>query len=200
MKKIAFALILTLFVAGNAFAQLDPDDDGIGIYWDPCACVNCVELPVGDHLGYLAITHPTSELGVGGWEATITVEGPCAVTEWELLGNAINVASRPDEFIVGLGEPAINPYTYPAVVVAIVHLYIYDETTPVEFFIDGVYFHSIPDNSQPAYLDGSNYDIIKPLQQIQGSADLPVAIINGDCDGVVATTNESFDSLKALYR
>ncbi len=200
MKKIAFALLLTLFVAGNAAAQLDPDADGIGVYFDPCACVNCLELPAGEHLGYVVITHPTSAEGVGGWEATIFNTGPGVVTEWELLGNAINVASRPNEFIVGLGEPVINPYSFPAVVVAIAHLFIIDDSSPVEFFIDGVYFHSIPDNDQPAYLDGSDYDIIKPLQQIQGSADLPVAIINGDCSGVVATTSESFDSLKALYR
>ncbi len=185
--------------SGENFRQLDPDDDGIGIYFDPCACVNCLELPIGDHLGYLVITHPTSELGVGGWEALITSTGPGVVTEWELLGDAINAATRENEFVVGLGTPVINPYTYPAVVVAILHLTIYGDT-PVEFFIDGVYFHSIPDNEQPAYLDGADYNIIKPLQQIQGSADLPVAIINGNCDGIVATDNTSFDNLKALYR
>ncbi|MCP4291838.1 MAG: hypothetical protein GY780_08400 [bacterium] len=200
MKKIAFALLLTLLVAGNAFAQLDPDDDGIGVYFDPCACVNCLELPAGEHLGYLVITHPTSEDGVLGWEATVWNEGPGVVTEWELLGDAINVATRENEFIVGLGSPEINPYTYPAVVVAVMHLFIFDESAPVEFFIDGVYFNSIPGGEQPNYLDGADYEIIKPLQQIQGSADLPVAIINGDCDGVVATENTTFDGLKALYR
>ncbi len=200
MKKTAFALLLTLFIAGGAIAQLDPDDDGIGIYFDPCACVNCLDLPVGEHLGYLVITHPTSELGVGGWEATITSTGPGVVTEWELLGQAINAASRPNEFVVGLGEPVINPYTFPAVVVAILHLYIIDDSAPIEFFIDGIYFHSIPDYDGPAYLDGADYSILKPLQQIQGSPELPVAIINGDCAGVVATESTSFDNLKALYR
>ena len=200
MKKTAFALLLSLFIVGNAFAQLDPDEDGIGIYFDPCACVNCLDLPIGEHLGYLVITHPTSAMGVGGWEATIFNEGPGVVGEWELLGNAIDVGTRPNEFIVGLGTPVINPYSFPAVVVAILHLTIWDDTVPVEFFIDGVFFHSIPDNPQPAYLDGADYEIIKPLQQIQGSAELPVAIINGDCSGVVATSSESFDSLKALYR
>ncbi len=200
MKKIAFALLLTLFVAGNAFAQLDPDADGIGIYFDPCACVNCLDLPAGENLGYVVITHPSSAMGVGGWEAEITNTGPGVVTQMELLGDAIDVGTRPNEYIVGLGTPLTNPYTFPAVVVAIVHLFIMDVDSPIEFFIDGVYFHSIPDNTQPAYLDGGDYDNIIPLQQIQGSAELPVAIINGDCSGVVATSNESFDSLKALYR
>lgn len=199
MKKTAFALLLTLIVAGGAFAQLDPDADGIGVYFDPCACVNCLDLPMGEHLGYVVITHPSSEFGVAGWEASITSTGPGVVTEMEILGSAINVGTAP-EYIVGLAEPVVNPYTFPAVVVAIVHLMIFDDAAPVEFFIDGVYYHSLPYNDQPAYLDGGDYETIIPLQQIQGSADLPVAIINGDCDGVVSTSSESFDSLKALYR
>jgi len=200
MKKTAFALLLTLFIAGGAFAQLDPDDDGIGIYFDPCACVNCLDLPTGDHTGYAVITHPTSEMGVAGWEATITSTGPAVVTGWELMGYSINVATRPDEFVVGLGEPLVNPYTYPAVVVAMFNMYIVDEGTPIEFFIDGIYFHSIEDYEGPAYVDGGDYATIKPLQMIQGSPDLPVAIVNGDCSGVVATENTTFDNLKALYR
>ncbi len=201
MKKIAFALLLTAFITGNAFAQLDPDNDGIGIYFDPCACVNCLELPANqEHLGYVVITHPTSDAGVLGWEAKIWSEGPAVVTNWELMGDATNFATRDNEFVVGLGSPIVNPYTYPAVVVAIMHLFIFDESAPIEFFIDEVYFNSIPEIHQPAYLDGADYNIIKPLQQIQGSADLPVAVVNGSCDDIVATENTTFDGLKALYR
>ncbi len=200
MKKIAFALLLTVFLTGNALAQLDPDDDGIGIYFDPCACVNCLDLPAGEHLGYVVITHPTSEEGVLGWEASIWAEGPGVILEYEFMGDAVNFATRPNELIVGLGSPLINPYSFPAVVMAIVHIFIFDETAPLNFFIDEVYFNSIPDVHQPAYLDGSDYTIIKPLQQIQGGPHLPVAIVNGNCDDVVATENTSFDGLKALYR
>lgn len=200
MKKTAIALLLTLIMAGGAFAQLDPDADGIGVYFDPCACVNCLSLPAGTHTGYVVITHPSSDEGVGGWEAEITQTGPAAVTAWNLEGNAINAATRPNEFVVGLGSPLVNPYMFPAVVVATLELFIYDETTPVEFFIDGVYFHSLPDYDGPAYLDGGDPSHIIGLQQIQGGPDLPVAIINGDCGGVVATESTSFDNLKALYR
>ncbi len=199
MKKIVIALMLTLLVGGNALAQLDPDDDGIGIYFDPCACVNCLDLEVGTYDAYLVITHPTSVDGVKGWEAKIWHTGP-ALVNFELLGDAINAATRPMEYVVGLGSPAINPFTFPAVVMAILHVAIYDVTAPVEFFIDHVYFNSIPDVYQPVYIDGGDYTILKPLQQIQGSADLPVAIVNGDCSGTVATENQTFDSLKALFR
>ncbi len=201
MKKIAFALLLTVFITGNAFAQLDPDQDGIGVYFDPCACVHCLDLAAGEHLGYVVITHPSSsDAGILGWEAKIWAEGPGVVTEWELMGEAANFATRPDEFIVGLGQPLTNPYSYPSLVVAVVHLFIFDDETPINFFIDKVYFNSLPEVPQPVYLDGADVNHIIPLQQIQGGPDLPVAIINGNCDDVVATESTSFDGLKALYR
>jgi hypothetical protein len=197
MKKLIIALFCMALLAGNAFAQLDPDDDGIGVYFDPCACVNCLTLEAGSHTGYLVITHPTSPDGVGGWEAKITVEGPAFVTNWDLLGNAINVATRPDEFIVGVSEPLYNPYSFPAVVVAILDILILNTDDPVNFYIDGIYFASHP-SGQPAYLDGIDYDIIKPLQQATGGPDYPVATINGEC--AVAVTEETMDGIKALYR
>lgn len=197
MKKIALVIFLATLLTGNAFAQLDPDDDGIGVYFDPCACVNCLTLDQGEHLGYVVITHPTSPSGVGGWEAAIWAEGPAFITEWELLGNAINAATRENEFIVGLGEPLANPYSFPAVVVAILHLLIVDTAEPVNFYIDGVYFHSLPEQV-PAYLDGDDYNIIKALQQSTGGPMYPVATINGEC--AVATQPATIDGVKALYR
>lgn len=197
MKKFALVIFLAALITGNAFAQLDPDADGIGVYFDPCACVNCLELEQGEHLGYLVITHPTSPGGVLGWEAKVWAEGPAFVTEWELLGDSINVASREHEFIVGLGSPLYNPYSYPAVVVAILHMLLVDTAEPVNFYIDGVYFAS-HESGQPAYLDGEDYSIIKPLQQSTGGPDYPVATINGEC--AVATESVTIDSIKALYR
>lgn len=197
MKKIALVVFLSAIMAGGAFAQLDPDDDGIGVYFDPCACVNCLTLEAGSHLGYLVITHPTSPAGVGGWEAKVWAEGPAFITQFEVLGAAIDVGTREHEHIVGVAEPLYNPFSFPAVVVAIIHLYIVDTATPVNFYIDAVYFHSLPE-TQPAYLDGADYDIIKKLQQSTGGAGFPVATINGEC--AVATEPTTFDGVKALYR
>jgi len=197
MKKIALVIFLASLLTGNAFAQLDPDDDGIGVYFDPCACVNCLELDQGEHLGYVVITHPTSPAGIGGWEAAIWAEGPGYITNWDLLGDSINAAVRPDEFIVGLGTPLHNPYSFPAVVVAIINLLIVDTAEPINFYIDGVYFAS-HESGQPAYLDGDDYNLIKPLQQSTGGADYPVATINGEC--AVATESVTIDGIKALYR
>ena len=196
MKKIALVLCFALLASGNAFAQLDPDDDGIGVYFDPCACVNCLSLDEGQYMGYVVITHPTSPDGVAGWEATITVEGPALPLNWILEGDTINVGAYP-EFIVGIAEPLINPYSFPAIVVAQVEILILNTDEAVNFYIDGVTIHSLPDRV-PAYLDGGDYETVKPLQNSTGGVDIPVATINGDC--AVGTEGETWGGVKALYR
>ncbi len=197
MKKIAIVLAFTLLVAGQVFADpIDPDKDGIGVYFDPCACVNCVPMEVGSQWGYIVITHPTSPEGVGGWEARMDFDGPAALSDWEVMGDALNFLSPP-QFYVGIGTPVINPFTYPAIIVARFQLHLYDDTVPVNFYLDGIYSPSL-ESGQPAYLDGSDYNIIKPLQQPTGGPDIPCATINGDC--AVPTEDISWGDIKSLYR
>ncbi len=196
MKKTALVLIAVLLMAVNGYAQLDPDDDGIGVYFDPCACVNCITMDVGAQRAFLVITHPTSPDGVGGWECKMWVEGPAFITTFDLQGEALNLAAPP-EYIVGTVQPQLNPYTYPAIVVAVIDFLITDVTTPVTFWVDGVRFHSLPDKV-PAYLDGSDHHIIKELKQATGGVQFPVATVNGDC--AVAIEEESWGGVKALFR
>jgi hypothetical protein len=196
MKKIALVLFAAALVSGSAFAQLDPDDDGIGVYFDPCACSNCVSMDVGPNVAYVVITHPTSPQGVFGWEAEVTMEGPAFLLNFDLIGQTVNVGTPP-EYIVGITEPQINPYKFPAIVIAVLDIFISDTSAPVNFFIDGIRFHSLP-NRVPAYLDGADPSTIKELRQATGGPDIPVSTINGDC--AVAIENESWGGVKALYR
>jgi len=197
MKAILLTLLLCLWALSAWALPLDPDDDGIGVYFDPCACVNCLTLEEGIHTAYLVITHPTSPEGVGGFEATVWTEGPMSILGWTFMGDVINVGTKPNEIILGVAQPLVNPYTYPAVVVGYTDVLVSDTAMPAFFFIDGIYFHSLPDK-QPAYLDGSDYDIIKKLQQSTGGAEYPVATINGEC--AVAVENVTLDKVKSLYR
>lgn len=197
MRKLLLALFILPALAGVAHAQLDPDDDGIGIYFDPCACNNCISMDVGAHRAFLVITHPTSPQGVHGWEAKLTTAGPIFLTFVNVMGNNVNVGILPGEYIVGVVDPLINPFTYPAVVIAIVDFYLTSTATPSQFFIDGVFFHSLPEKV-PAYLDGSNTDIIKELKQSTGGRLFPVATINGDC--AVAVEGQTWGDVKALFR
>lgn len=196
MKKTALVLCAFLLIAVNGFAQLDPDDDGIGIYFDPCACVNCISMDVGPQKAFLVITHPTSPAGVHGWECKLVMEGPAVITAVDLLGQEINIGTAP-EYVVGTVDPQVNPYTYPAVVVAIFDFYILDTAAPVTWWIDGIRFHSLPEKV-PAYLDGADIEIIKALQQSTGGPQFPVATINGDC--AVSVETASWGDVKALFR
>jgi hypothetical protein len=199
MKAIVTAttLLMVLLLGAQAFAQLDPDDDGIGVYFDPCACVNCLPMDVGQQVGWVVITHPTAqEGGVGGWEAKIWIEGPAVITNTTLYGDATSFLPAPD-YYVGCGTPLYNPFTYPAVVVAKFDFMIFDTATPIDWYIDGVYRHSLPERV-PAYLDGDDYEIIIPLQQPTGGPDIPVATINGEC--AVEGEDATWGGVKSLFR
>ena len=197
MKRLMLLFsCVALLVAGNAFAQLDPDDDGIGIYVDPCGCTNCVPLPEGTHTLYVVITHASAPEGIHGWECSIDWDGPVLPFGWEYEGQAFN-ADVPPQFGVGLAEPIINPYTFPAIVVMQFSAIIQDESVASNFYIDAWFFHSLPE-AVPAYLNGANIEEIIPLQQITGAPDIPVATFNGDC--AVATEDLTWSSVKQLYR
>lgn len=200
MKTFALAscLVVALAMAGAAFAQLDPDNDGIGIYFDPSAAgSNCVFLAPGNYRCFVVVTHPTAQrAGVGGWEAKIWPDGPAFITHTTYEGNSINFLSPP-EYLVGIQVPLYNPYMYPAVVVAYFDYILLDDTVPVYWYIDGVYRHSLPEQI-PAYLDGDDYNIIIPLQQPTGGRDIPVASINGEC--AVPNDEVTWGSVKSLYR
>lgn len=196
MRKFLLGLFMLLALAGSASAQLDPDDDGIGVYFDPCACNNCITMPAGAHRAFLVITHPTSPAGVHGWEAKMWAEGPVFITNVDVLGNNINVGTAP-EYMVGIVDPLINPFTYPAVVVAIIDFYVSSTASPTYFYIDGIRFHSLPEK-MPAYLDGSNTDVIKLLRQSTGGRTFPVATINGEC--AVPAETETWGGVKSLFR
>jgi hypothetical protein len=185
-----------LLVAVNAFAQLDPDDDGIGVYFDPCACVNCISMDFGNRTAYIVITHPTSPQGVGGWECAMWPEGPVSLTGVDIQGQAINIGTAP-EYVVGTVDPQINPFTYPAIVVAVIHFFVESTADPITWWIDGIRRHSL-DEKVPAYLDGGDITIIKKLQQSTGGPQFPVATINGDC--AVGLEIESWGGVKALFR
>ena len=195
MKQVVIALILVTCVAGYAQAVLDPDEDGIGVYFDPCGGSNCVDLGPGEQLAYLLITHPSAPMGVAGWECSVNLEGPVGFTFFELEGQNINIASLPGEFIVGLSEPLINPYSFPVVVIAQIHVNVLDTSAPVDFYIGSTYFHSLP-NKVPAYVDGGTGKL-KELRQSTGGPDFPVASINGNC--AVATETETWGGIQALY-
>jgi len=96
--------LLGLLAESPTCAQVDPDPDMIGIYFDEGATSYCIAAPVGETVtAYLCITQATALSGISGWEATIEVTEGVVILEWNLRGDAINVLPPP-EFVVSLGE------------------------------------------------------------------------------------------------
>ncbi len=195
MKKLALVIMFSL-LATAAFAQ-GWSANNVGIYLDETATVNC---------GYGTGMTPCFLVGtgletasVGGFELKITVEGPAFGPLNPVYPvQATNLASRAGEWIVGYGTPA--PTAGNSVVFMTFDLFINDDLTPTEVFIDPVYFASLPGSG--AYLDGADYNIILPLFNSTGDpitgANVPVLTMNGQC--VVPTEDASWGDVKSLFR
>jgi hypothetical protein len=176
MLAVALSALLSLSIAGSTSAQVSADDV-IGVYFDTSASVNCTSLDAGPHTAYVYIKNPSSlSNSVGGWEAKIWLTGPAIITNTTFEGNALNFLSPP-EYLVGIQSSIAG--SPEAVLVATFDFQLLDTSEPVEWWIDAIFRHSLPD-PVPAYLDGDDYNVIIPLQ-IAGGPTQPVARINDTC-------------------
>ncbi len=188
---ILLATLAIMLSSSLALAQVDPEFDSIGIYFDTEASIHRITLLEGQHHAYLAITRPTDITGISGWECRISTEGPVFVLEYGILGQAINAATPPN-FAVGLAEPF--PFADSIIVMDMTILLTGLEE--IHFYIHPSYQPSL--EGVPAYASGGNPENLWPLQQSTGGEDYPVAVINGDTP--VADEDATWGGVKALYR
>lgn len=193
MRHLVHLLVLVgiLATAGAALAQLDPELDSIGIYFDIEASIHRIALLPGEHHAYLAITNPTDPSGVAGWECRIDTAGPLFVLEWGVIGLAIN-ANTPPSFTVGLADPL--PFANQVILMDMVFML----TGPEEasFFVKSIFNASL--EGVPAYASGADPSLLHELRQSTGGPDFPVAVINGEAP--VATEDATWGGVKNLYR
>ena len=195
MKKLALAIMFTM-LAGTAFAQ-GWAENNVGVYLDPEGTNNC-GFGVGSIPMYLVGTGLTAET-TGGFEVKLIIEGPAfGPLNPTYPVQASNLASRENEWIVGYGTPA--PAPGGVCVFMSFDVFVDNDAMPTEFFIEPVYFASIPGSG--AYLDGSDYNIILPLYNATGDPvtgeTVPVCTLNGQC--VVDSEDASWGGVKSLYR
>lgn len=195
MKKLALVIIFSL-MAGSAFGQYWSSNN-VGVYLDPAGEENC-GFGLGSVPCYLVGTGIETAT-VGGFELKLTVAGPAFGPLAPTFSvDALNLATRPNEWIVGFGQPA--PVSNGTVVFMGFNLFVQDDLSPTELFISPVYFASIPGSS--AYLDGADYDVILPLANSTGDPvtgdPVPVFTLNGGC--AVPTEDASWGEVKSLFR
>ena len=198
MRRIALTVGAILVCCSGAVAQVDPDPDGIGIYFDEQGYTNCVNLEPGVYgpgFCYLLITQASEPSGVSGWECRLDIEGPLFVLWMEFFGGAFGTPIGPD-IIVGLN------YGLPwAQAIALVDITIYlTEPGQVVFTVGPTSTPTIP--GYPAYAAGDDPGNVIPLYPSAGYDEfgnaLPCAVINGECP--VKKQDMTWGGVKALYR
>jgi hypothetical protein len=202
MKKM-LVIALAILVSSSAFAQIDPDENGIGLYFDEFGYEVCMSTaaPFTPITAYLLATNISEESGVSGFECEVTTDGPLTASAWALNGvQPLNVFAAP-LFAVGLGEFELaTPVINNVVLLATLTAYVLAPTDQVSFGIKNLDAGSFTPPS-PGYAAGDNAGLLVPLQVSSGFPfGAAVAQINIDPCGVVANEDVSFGSVKALYR
>ncbi len=195
MKKLALVIMFSL-LATSAFAQ-NWGSNNIGVYLDATAESHC-GYGTGQIACYLIGTGLETAT-VGGFELKLTVTGPAFGPLNQIYPpDAINLANRPSEYVVGFGTPV--PAGSGLVTFMTFDLLVTNDLTATELFIEPIYFPSIAGSG--AYLDGADYNIILPLFNATGDpltgATVPVMTVNGDC--VVPAEDASWGGVKSLFR
>ncbi|HPF34120.1 MAG TPA: hypothetical protein P5571_02615 [Candidatus Krumholzibacteria bacterium] len=199
MKKL-LAFMAVALLASGAMAQIDPDADGMGVYFDMGATEVCASTvaPFQQIVAYLCITNPSASAGVSGWEAYVTVTGGVVAGAWTLSAG-LDVDPSAEGFQVGIGTGGLALPAAPSVVLATYSAFVQAAGGEVAFYCEGVPGSTSFDGT-PGYAGGSDAGDLRACQVSSGTGlGLPVARVNGDCD-IVANEDMTFSNVKALFR
>lgn len=200
--KMVLALVLVC-AAGAAVAQpIDPQSDGIGIFFETGGREYCTTAPASTQVtAYLCLTRASDNSGFLSWEARIEASRPAALAGFAIRGDGINAATAP-EFVVSYGTPL--PYQQSTVLMDITVDVVWEWSIALR-----VWPASVPSGAEklPVYTTTAEPAVYKPLQYLwgwDGNQDpLWLASINdpGCADGPsVPADGASWSAVKALYR
>lgn len=200
MRMFITALILAFLAAPNAHAVVDPDPDGIGVYFDLDADVYEITVGPGTPFhAYAILTNPTGS-GVRGYEFSCIFSTPPGMEGWlfklqEIWHgfNEILPVEPPlmgPNFMIGFGTPipaapTVKLVTWQFMLLTPMVVDFYMGPSTGEFGTRGLLVYESPAGPVPMHVSS-------------GDPDLKVATVNGT--GVVSVTPTSYGSLKALYR
>lgn len=204
MKFASILACVLLTLSGAALGDpVDPDPNGIGVFFDEGGEVLCVDTAVGNQLtAYLCLTRAADQTGFTAWEGRLEASAPNVLVDFTLRGDATNAATEP-EFVVSLGTPL--PYQLSTVLL---------EMTVEASWEWAISLRVWPASSPrgianlPAYETAGNPGVFTALQYPLGwdeDTEVPnwgAGINNDNCPGgpLVATEGQTWGTLKALYR
>lgn len=193
MKSITFfvlaALSSCLLMAPAANGQVDPDPDGIGIYFDTAATVVVTTASAGEVVtAYLIGTRLSQSGEIDYWGTRLCPVGGAAIggAPRGSYNYATNMPGDPCWSCVAL-EPDPALLAGEITILADLQIEVWDTLIPIGLHVSGNNRYS---------LAGSPVE--HALYPSSGASDLPVAMINGEAP--VAVETGSWSRIKAIYR
>ena len=211
MKKLVVLLLVSL-VATSAMAQIDPDPNSIGIYFDDGAMENCTTaVPFVPFMAYYCLTNTTvGQVGFYefGYENIATGPEFSFAFQQDFPANGLDESIVGATFDIGSGNAYLGDHIvamglgFPGVPVTILHskeLILY-QAQSVDMYLFESTQTSVP-GRLPVVLDISlDPSEFFTCNQSTGGWEFPVAQINPPGDCVVALEAASFGSVKSLFR
>lgn len=195
MKKLV-VLLMAMVIATGAFAQIDPDPNALGLYFDMEATI--VEGPAGVPFttAYLLLTNPT-EAYVNGFELKINTDGAYimgATFAGDVGGANVGGDLLQGTFFVGFNAPVSTGQ-----ITEMAELTFMAVGDMNAMFLSSVGVDaSLPTELPIIVYSDSSGDQWMHIATTTALPGMPCFIINGT--GVVATESMSMGSVKALYR
>jgi len=200
MRAVSFiTAILNVAIVANVAAQIDPDPDGIGVYFDLEATQVVAMAEEGEFVtAYLFATNISQPGGVVFWEAsiepniTVPPDDPAAWAGYiygapvDSYNYAMNVPGDPSWHCIAMPQPPLP--VAPLTLLAYLSIHILDGSYPIALYVTYDPLYSVVGT------DGPYHDLFHS----SGAEDLPVAVINGQ--GPIAAQAATWSQLKSLYR
>ena len=192
MPRSVIPLAVLLLAAGAASAQVDPGENGIGLYFDDEATQNCrTAVPYESVTSWVLLTNPTEPAGVAAFECRVDLVGNVFGGGGYFAAEAYNMTEDP-EYLVCFTTPL--PWAPTIRLVRVMFLTLDDQ--PIQVYLGPISRPSVP--GEMVYVSPDDIGKKVPMHRSTGAPGTPVATINGDC--VVPAENESWGAVKALYR
>lgn len=198
MRFLLALLIITALAAPNASAVVDPDPDGIGVYFDLDAEITeTIETPSVPFDAYVILTNPTrAEIHAISFSFNINVppesEALFFRLSYEVVFGCIDPLLEFNPFYGDVWCGGTVPIPGSPAVVLLRWQFMLLAPVSAEFYLG----QSIL--SDPPTMAYESEAGPVPMNVSSGDPALPVAMINGT--GVVTSEDATFGSLKALYR
>jgi len=187
-------VICFISISSATIAQIDPDPDGIGIYFDEGATQVVTTVPVGESVNaYLIATNPSQPGTLALWEASVVPSGPGLVVGGPVGGfnMSTNMPGNPSYgFSVSMNDP--YPTLQPITILATLGITVLDEGAI------GLHVFGGGSLDLPNYRVDDMYGPDNILYPSSGSCNVPVAMINGA--DPVANEQRSWSVVKSIFR